>query len=140
LHIKSEKGSLVCNAILLCLLFRATVQMVKKACLLFSPSDVLVVANRIIDIIDQIATGLKFSKVCDRELPFINWAAFGAKNEFHFFSSQGYFWQVVEGVHRPALLNFTLFQSNIYKVNVREYPPRIYVVKTDNFELYDSLT
>ena len=35
LHIESEKGSLVCNAILLCLLFRATVQMVKKVCLLF---------------------------------------------------------------------------------------------------------
>ena len=33
------------------------------------------------------------------------------------------------GVHRPALLIFTLFQSNIYKVNVREYPPGIYVVK-----------
>ena len=56
------------------------------------------------------------------------------------FFSQGYFWQVVEGLHRPALLILTLFQSSIYKVNVREYPPRIYVVKTDNFELYDGLT
>ena len=40
------------------------------------------------------------------------------------FFSQGYFWQVVEGLHRPALLILTLFQSSIYKVNVREYPPR----------------
>ena len=35
----------------------------------------------------------------------------------------------ISGVYRPALLIFTLFQSNIYKVNVREYPPGIYVVK-----------
>ena len=35
----------------------------------------------------------------------------------------GDFWEVIVGVHRPALLIFTLFQSNIYKVNVREYPP-----------------
>ena len=56
------------------------------------------------------------------------------------FFSQGYFWQVVEALHRPALLILTLFQSSIYKVNVREYPPRIYVVKTDNFKLYDGLT
>ena len=41
----------------------------------------------------------------------------------------GKFWEVAVGVHRPALLIFTLFQSNIYKVNVREYPPGIYVVK-----------
>ena len=84
-----------------------------------------------------------FQSMWHRELPFINWAAFGAAQFIKwvpFFFSQGYFWQVVEGVHRPALLNFTLFQSNIYKVNVREYPPRIYVVKTDNFELYDGLT
>ena len=35
----------------------------------------------------------------------------------------GDFWEVIVGVHRPALLILTLFQSNIYKVNVREYPP-----------------
>ena len=28
------------------------------------------------------------------------------------------------GVHRPALQILILFQSNIYEVNVREYPPR----------------
>ena len=42
------------------------------------------------------------------------------------------------GLHRPAFLIFTLFQSIIYKVNVREDPsipgpPGIYVVKMDNF-------
>ena len=37
---------------------------------------------------------------------------------------RGYFWEVVEGVHRPPHLIFTLFQSNIYKVNVREFLPR----------------
>ena len=42
---------------------------------------------------------------------------------------EGYFWEVVVGVCRPALLIFTLFQSNIYMVNVREYPSGIYVVK-----------
>ena len=31
----------------------------------------------------------------------------------------------ISGVYRPALQIFTLFQSNIYKVNVREYPPGI---------------
>ena len=84
-----------------------------------------------------------FQSMWHRELPFINWAACGVAQFIKwvpFFSSQGYLWQVVERVHRPALLIFTLFQSNIYKVNVREYPPRIYVVKTDNFELYDGLT
>ena len=51
--------------------------------------------------------------------------------------SEGYFWEFVVGVHRPAFLIFTLFQRNIYKVNVREYPPSpgIYVVKTDNPQL-----
>ena len=29
---------------------------------------------------------------------------------------------VIVGVYRPALLILTLFQKNIYKVNVREYP------------------
>ena len=33
-------------------------------------------------------------------------------------------WEVVVGVHRPPHLIFTLFQSNIYKVNVREFLPR----------------
>ena len=32
----------------------------------------------------------------------------------------GYFWEVVVGVHHPPHLIFTLFQSNIYKVNARE--------------------
>ena len=36
----------------------------------------------------------------------------------------GYFWEVVVGVHHPLHLIFTLFQSNIYKVNVREFLPR----------------
>ena len=55
----------------------------------------------------------------------------------------GYFWEVLVGVRHPSLLIFTLFQSNIYKVNVREYPlpfGGIYVVKTDNSQLYDGLT
>ena len=48
---------------------------------------------------------------------------------FIFFSGRGwggwgYFWEVVVGVHRPLHLIFTLFQSNIYKVNVREFLPR----------------
>ena len=34
----------------------------------------------------------------------------------------GHFWEVVVGVHRSALLIFTLFQRNICKVNVRDYP------------------
>ena len=58
----------------------------------------------------------------------INWAACGAAQ-----------FLVVMRVHRPALLIFTLFQSNIYQVNVREYPPGIYDVKRDNFQLYDGL-
>ena len=49
---------------------------------------------------------------------------------FHFFlrgrgSGGGVIsWEVVVGVHRPPHLIFTLFQSNIYKVNVREFLPR----------------
>ena len=35
---------------------------------------------------------------------------------------EGKCWEVAVRVHGPALLIFTLFQSNIYKVNVREYP------------------
>ena len=54
--------------------------------------------------------------------------------------SDGYFWEVAVGERNPALLIFTLFQSNIYKVNLREYPPGIYVVKMDNLQLYDGLT
>ena len=84
-----------------------------------------------------------FQSMWRRELTFINWAACGTAQFIKwvpFFFWQGYCWQVVEGVHRPALLIFTLFQSNIYKVNVREYPLRIFVVKTDNFELHDGLT
>ena len=33
-------------------------------------------------------------------------------------------WEVVVGVYRSPHLIFTLFQSNIYKVNVREFLPR----------------
>ena len=33
-------------------------------------------------------------------------------------------WEVVVGVHRPPHLIVTPFQSNIYKVNVREFLPR----------------
>ena len=43
----------------------------------------------------------------------------------HSFSSLGggYFWEVIVGVRRPALLILTPFQRNIYKVNAREYSP-----------------
>ena len=34
----------------------------------------------------------------------------------------GYFWKVVVGLHRPRHLIFTLFHSNVYKVNVRLAP------------------
>ena len=43
---------------------------------------------------------------------------------FSYWGEGGYFWEVVVGVYRPALLILTPFQSNIYKVNVRESPPR----------------
>ena len=55
----------------------------------------------------------------------INWAAeVGPSlwNTFHFLP-RGYFWEVVVGVCCPALKILTLFQSNTYKVNVREYTP-----------------
>ena len=56
-----------------------------------------------------------------------NWAACGEPslgNGFHFFLGVGYFLGSLVGVHRPPHLIFTLFQSNIYKVNVREFLPR----------------
>ena len=40
-----------------------------------------------------------------------------------FFLSGEYFWEVVMGVHRPRYLILTPFQSNIHKVNVREFLP-----------------
>ena len=43
-------------------------------------------------------------------------------------------------VHRPALLILTLFQSNIYKVNVREYPRGFMSSKWRPSQLYDGLT
>ena len=47
-------------------------------------------------------------------------------NGFHFFvgvrGGGWYFWEVVVGAHSPCHLIFTLFQSNVYKVNVR-LPP-----------------
>ena len=50
-----------------------------------------------------------------------NWAACGAAQFIKwvsFFRGGGeYFWEVVVGVHRPRHLIFTVFQSNIYKVN-----------------------
>ena len=46
-----------------------------------------------------------------------------------------YFWEVVAGVCRPAPLILTLFQSNIYKVNVREYPPGDFVSKNKHYQL-----
>ena len=58
-----------------------------------------------------------------------NWAAcwraqFKKWVSFFFSGGGGIFWEVVVGVHRlPHLIN-TLFQSNIYKVNVREFLPR----------------
>ena len=62
---------------------------------------------------------VKSRTVCNKEKSFLallfNWAACGA--------TRGYFGKVVVGVHRPAPVIFTLFQSNIYKVNVRAYSP-----------------
>ena len=49
------------------------------------------------------------------------WAACAVYKMSSIFFSQGHLWEVVVGLHRPALLIFTLFQRNIYKVNVREY-------------------
>ena len=60
----------------------------------------------------------------------VNWAACGKpslRNGFNFFLTGGgggeYFWEVVVGEHHPPHLIFTLFQSNIYKVNVRGFLP-----------------
>ena len=36
----------------------------------------------------------------------------------------GYFWEVGVGLHRPPHLIFTLFQSSICRVNVREFLPQ----------------
>ena len=69
---KQEAGSLVWKAILLCLfIFRELVQTVQKASLppFFRQTSVLVVENRIIDVIDQIATGPKFCKVWNSFFP-----------------------------------------------------------------------
>ena len=45
-------------------------------------------------------------------------------NGFLFFlGAGGYFWEIEVGVHRLPHLIFTLFQSHIYKVNVREFLP-----------------
>ena len=60
----------------------------------------------------------------------VNWAACGAAQFIKwisFFCRGGgeggwYFWEVVVGVHLPHHLIFTLFQSNVCKVNVR-LPP-----------------
>ena len=61
----------------------------------------------------------------------INWAACGEpnlRNGFYFFlgggGGGGVFLGSRTGVHRPPHLIFTLFQSNVYKVNVREFLPR----------------
>ena len=58
----------------------------------------------------------------------VNWAACGKpslRNGFHFFLGEGGgdFWKVVVGVHCPPHLILTLFQGNIYKINVREFLP-----------------
>jgi len=46
----------------------------------------------------------------------------------------GYFWEVAVGVCRLALLIFTLFQSNIYEVNVREYgTPRGFMSSNEHY-------
>ena len=56
----------------------------------------------------------------------INWAAW--RNRFHFFlgggGGGGNFMGSCGGGHRPPYLIFTLIQSNIYKVSVREFLPR----------------
>ena len=60
----------------------------------------------------------------------VYWAACckpSLRNGFNFFSQgvggEEYFWEVVVGEHHPPHLIFTLFQSNIYKVKVREFLP-----------------
>ena len=62
----------------------------------------------------------------------VNWVACGKpslRNGYHFFLSggggggRGYFGEVVEWVHHPHHLIFTLFQSNIYKATVRGFLP-----------------
>ena len=74
----------------------------------------------------------RFKKITNRwnfQLKIINWATCGSAlfiKWVPFFlggggEGGGYFWEVVVGVHCLALLILTLFQSNIYKVNVREY-------------------
>ena len=48
-----------------------------------------------------------------------------ASKGFNFcFGGGGYLREVVVGVHRPPHLIFTLFQGNIYEVNVTEFLPR----------------
>ena len=62
----------------------------------------------------------------------LHWAACGTAQFIKwvpFFVSGWYFWEVVVGVRLPALLIFTQIQRYMDKVNVREYPPGIYVIK-----------
>ena len=56
----------------------------------------------------------------------VNWAACGQSSLCSIFFS-GVFLGSCSGVCRPALLILTLFQSYIYKVDLREYPPGILV-------------
>jgi len=44
----------------------------------------------------------------------------------------GYSWKILVGVCRPALQILTLFQTNNYKANVREYSLGILFVKKMN--------
>ena len=59
----------------------------------------------------------------------VNWATCGAAHFIKWVSffcrgvgGGGYFWEVLVGAHHRCHLIFTLFQSNVYKVNVR-LPP-----------------
>ena len=66
----------------------------------------------------------------------INWAACSKKYvPFSYWGEEGYFWEVVVGVYRPVLLILTPFQSNIYKVNVRESPPGDLCRQNEHYQL-----
>ena len=64
-----------------------------------------------------------------KPLVFINWAVCDTAQLikwvlFFLGGGGGGFWDVGLGVHRPPYLIFTLFQSNIYKVNIGGFLPR----------------
>ena len=107
LHIKCEKGSLVCNAILLSFI-QSNSSDGQKSLPPFFPVRRLSCRQPNNWRYRSNCKGIEIvQSMWHRKLPFINWAACGAAQFIKwvpFFFSQGYFWQVVEGVHRPALL------------------------------------